>query len=42
MTIGDALGYDRRALAELMPAIEAGLVAATARLAEEAADSSDR
>ncbi len=27
LTLGDALGYDRHALAELLPALEAGLVA---------------
>lgn len=37
LRIGAALGYDAAALAELLPAAEAGLVAAiNARLAEDA------
>lgn len=35
LTVGTALGYDGTALAELVPAVEAGLVAGLAKLAEE-------
>lgn len=38
LTLGDALGYDRTALAELLPAIELGMVAGIAKRIQERSD----
>ncbi len=35
LTVGTALGYDGKALAELLPAIETGMVAGIAKLRTE-------
>lgn len=35
LTLGTALGYDERALAELLPAIELGMVAGVVKLRNE-------
>jgi hypothetical protein len=41
LTVADALGYDRRWMALLLPAAEAGMVAGYRKLDEQTADSEE-